>query len=134
MAALLFVLAQDYFVRSQVTTIPYSDFKALLAAGKIRQATVSEDTIEAVIDLKGTEKLLPAAEYRRLSSQSGGKSAPEQRKIATTRVQDPQLTSELQAAHVRYTGVVQSHWLTTILAWVLPIAVLVRRPRAIRAR
>ena len=125
MAALLFVLAQDYFARSQVTTIPYSEFKTLLASGKVRQATVSQDTIQAVIDITGTEKLLPAAEYRKLSSQQGSKSEPKQRKIATTRVEDPKLTSELQAAHVRYTGVIQSHWLSTILAWLLPIAVLV---------
>lgn len=124
MMALLFVLVQGYFSRSQVTTLPYSDFKTLLSAGKVRQATVSRSTIEAVIDLKGTEKLLPAAEYRRLSAQSGSKATPELRKITTIRVEDPQLTSELQAAHVRYRGAVQSTWLTTLLIWVLPFVLI----------
>ena len=125
MIALVLILAQSYFLRPPVTTIPYSDFKTLLAAGKVRQATVGQSTIVAQIDLSGTDKLLPAAEYRALSAEPGTKTAPGVRKIETARVEDPQLTSELQAAHVRYSGALQSTWLPTLIAWVLPIAVIV---------
>ena len=125
MVALVLILAQSYFLRPQVPTIPYSEFKTLLAAGKVRQATVGQSTIEAVIELAGTDKLLPAGAYRELSSEPGTRSAPGVRKITTVRVQDPQLTSELQAAHVRYSGALRSTWLPTLIAWVLPIAVIV---------
>ena len=123
MIALLFV-AQFYFLGSQVETIPYSDFKTLLAAGKVRQATVGQSTIDAVIDLTGTDKLLPASEYRRIAATSGTPGAPGLRHIRTDRVADPQLTSELQAARVRYTGTAPSTWLPTLLAWVVPIVVI----------
>ena len=121
---LVFVLAQSYFLKPPTTTIPYSDFKTLLAAGKVREATVGRSTIDAEIDIQGTDKLLPAAEYHAIAAESRTQAAPELRQIVTDRVQDPQLTSELQAAHVRFSGSVQSTWLSTLLAWVLPIAVI----------
>jgi cell division protease FtsH len=55
-----------FLAQSQVATIPYSDFKVLLAAGKVTEATIGQDTIQAVVDLSGTEKLLPAAEYKQI--------------------------------------------------------------------
>ena len=125
MVILLFVVVQGYFYRSHVQTIPYSDFKTLLAAGKVRQAKVEQSTIEAQIDLKGADKLLPAAEYPQLSAQPATRTGPELRLIETQRVQDPQLTSELQAAHIRFEGVASNTWLPTLLAWILPIAVIV---------
>ena len=71
---LLFVL-QSYLAGPHVESMPYSDFKALLEAGKVRQATVGKDTIEAVIDLRGTEKLLPAAEYNEMKQAQGSEGA-----------------------------------------------------------
>ena len=80
---LLLFAAQAFFAGPHVETIPYSDFKTLLAAGKVRQATVSPDTIEAVIDLQGTQKLLPAAEYKEMKTyqQQGRESALSQLEI-----------------------------------------------------
>ena len=165
---LLFIL-QAYLSGPHVESMPYSDFKALLQAGKVRQATVGRETIEAVIDLRGTEKLLPSAEYGEMkqaqgsqgtlavpqagSPQSGGTpqagnraavapgarattsagakapsgeaGAPELHRIVTGRVEDPQLATELQAAHVRYAAAAENTWLWTLLSWVLPAVVLV---------
>jgi cell division protease FtsH len=154
-------------VQSQVAMIPYSDFKALLAAGKVTEATVGRDTIDAVVDFRGSEKLLPAAEYQdirksapagssgtplgglapafppmslpqeppagRVAAPAGagvatrpaGSAGPDLHAIQTRPVPDPQLTSELQAAHVRYSAAPQADWLWTLLSWVLPAAVIV---------
>ena len=67
---LLVAFFELFLAQAQVATIPYSDFKTLLAAGKVTEATIGQDTIEAVVDLTGTEKLLPAAEYKQIKEQA----------------------------------------------------------------
>jgi cell division protease FtsH len=154
---LLVAVLEGFLTQPQGATIPYSDFKALLAAGKVTEATVGQDTIRATVELTGAEKILPAADYlaikepaaagQGLTSPLGGtaSSPPPQpappskaarsgpapagqgnlREIQTRRVDDPQLTSQLEAAHVRYSAATQSTWMWTILSWVLPAVVLV---------
>ena len=67
---LLLAFFELFLTQSQLATIPYSDFKILLAAGKVTEATIGQDTIQAVVDLSGTAKLLPAAEYKRIKEVS----------------------------------------------------------------
>ncbi|HVS77567.1 MAG TPA: ATP-dependent zinc metalloprotease FtsH [Steroidobacteraceae bacterium] len=168
---LLIAMVELFLTQPQAAMIPYSDFKALLLAGKVTEATIGQDTIRAVIDLRGAEKLLPPAEYKAIkepssagqsptlpfgspepvvptpkpspqpaaapargpptaeerapASQTAAQSRPDLHPIETRRVDDPQLVSELQAAHVRYSAAPQSTWLWTILSWVLPAIVLV---------
>ena len=145
---LLFVAFALFALQSQVAVIPYSDFKALLAAGKVTEATIGRDTIDAVVDLKGAEALLPRAEYKEIGRSPPARSsgtplagpvqalpaASPPRKppagadlhaIQTRAVSDPQLTSELQAAHVRYSAAPQADWVWTLLSWVLPAVMIV---------
>lgn len=151
---LLFGIVEILLTQPQGVMIPYSDFKALLLAGKVTEATISQDTIRATVDLRGAEKLLPPAEYHDIKepSASGGGSGlslgepsstappakppaaqstvgatagPDLHEIQSRRVDDPQLTSQLEAAHVRYSAAAESTWLWTILSWVLPAVVLV---------
>src|SRR6185312_4920635 len=65
-SVLLVAIVTSLLSQPKAVTIPYSDFKALLIAGKITEATISQDTIRAVVDLRGTERLLPADEYREI--------------------------------------------------------------------
>lgn len=125
---LLLVVFDLLVVQPQVALIPYSDFKALLAAGKVTQATVGQDSIQATVDLRGADKLLPPAEYKQIKELSPNRSATtsaDLHELETRRVSDPQLASELQAAHVRYSGAAQSEWLWTLLSWTLPAVVMV---------
>jgi len=168
---LLIGMVEVFLTQPQGVMIPYSDFKALLLAGKVTEATISQDTIRATVDLRGAEKLLPPAEYhdikepaasgegsglsvgepsstappaeppaarsavpppgppgavpRAPASQGGAAAGPDLHEIQSRRVDDPQLTSQLEAAHVRYSGAAESSWLWTILSWVLPAVVLV---------
>ncbi|MGA7539466.1 MAG: ATP-dependent zinc metalloprotease FtsH [Steroidobacteraceae bacterium] len=165
---LLLAFFELFLAQSPGATIPYSDFKTLLAAGKVTEATIGQDTIEAVVDLKGTEKLLPAAEYKQIkgvaltpgpssplegfapavppanapqkatSGRGAGPAAaagaaatqppaaiPDLHEIQTHPVNDPQLVSELQAAHVRYSAAPQNVWLGSLLSWVLPVVVII---------
>ena len=108
---------------SRPVTIPYSDFKTLLADGKVREARVSPSTIDARIDIRGAKGLLGSGEYKLLMAQrSVGNQAV--REIKTERVEDPQLTAQLQAAHVRYSGVAESVWLRALFDWIVPIGAL----------
>ena len=129
LAGILILVFFDLFVvQPQVALIPYSDFKTLLAAGKITEATVGQDTIQAVVDLRGAEKLLPAAELKRIKDLSPNRSiaaGADLHELETRRVNDPQLATQLQAAHVRYSGAAQAQWLWTLLSWALPAVVIV---------
>lgn len=44
---------------------------------------------------------------------------------STVRVEDPDLTKELQAKGIRFSGKRQVTWITTLLAWFVPIIILV---------
>ena len=120
----LLLAMQFYLLDSRSATIPYSEFKILLAAGKVQQASVGADSIVAEVDVTGTKDLLPAADYQQLLSRPASTS-PTLRRVVTDRVEDPQLTAQLQAAHVTYSGVAQNPWLRTLLGWIVPIGLLV---------
>jgi cell division protease FtsH len=104
---LLFALAQMYWLIPAGKPIPYSDFKTLVRNGSIADVTLSEQTI------RGTLKApLP--------------NDPKQSKtFTTTRVEDPKLVEDLEAAQIKYTGEVTSRWLPDLLGWVLPIVFMI---------
>ena len=63
---LLFGL-QIYLSQPPVATIPYSDFKRLVEAGKMRDVTVGTDTVTGTADLAGADKILPQTTIKLLS-------------------------------------------------------------------
>jgi cell division protease FtsH len=98
-AFLIIFLIQNYIVsRKAEDVIPYSEFKETLRAGKIKDLTITE---EAITGIRETEQ------------------GP--RRFQTIRVIDPDLVKELEAHHVKYTGKVDSKWLTNILSWIIPL-------------
>src|SRR5687768_18464032 len=72
----LLVLAQTYFLVPAGRQIPYSEFKSLVAQGKIAEATVGEQVI------RGTLKAV------------NSNAKPEA--FVTTRIEDPALVAELE--------------------------------------
>ena len=136
---LLFAV-QTFFARPHVGALTYSDFKTLVQAGKVSDVLVGSETIEGTVDLTGTEQLLPAPVFEALKRQEpvkpGGTKPEETQQAGTTqggaqhrvvarRVEDPQLTAQLDAAKVRYTAAAENRWLSTLLSWVLPTLVFV---------
>ena len=85
-------------MRSQVASIPYSEFQRLVREDKVAQVMVSQDQVQG--ELK--EPLL------------GGK-----RRFVTVRV-DAEMSKELDAHRVQYAGSFQSDLLPMILSWVVP--------------
>ncbi len=103
---LLLALAQTYFLVPTGRQIPYSEFKSLLQQGKLAEVTVGEQVI------RGTLK--PAAEA----------AAPAE-SIVTTRIEDPQLITELEKAGIKYTGELTSRWFGELLGWMIPLLLLI---------
>ncbi|MGC8519130.1 MAG: ATP-dependent zinc metalloprotease FtsH [Steroidobacteraceae bacterium] len=119
----LLVGMQFLLVTPRAATLPYSDFKTLLAGGKVRGAVVGQQTIDAQIDLTGTQGLLSAEDFKRLSG-APLVAGTQLRQVVMQRMDDPQLTAELQAAHVRYSGAASNPWLRTLFEWVVPFLLL----------
>jgi cell division protease FtsH len=98
-AFLIVLLIQNYFVsRRTEDVIPYSEFKESLRTGKIKDLTITQESISGE---RETEKGL--------------------RRFQTIRVEDLDLVKELETYHVKYTGKVDSKWLTNILSWIIPL-------------
>ena len=73
------ILVHDFIVATQkLEELPYSEFRTLVAAGKVAEVTVTHQTV--------TGKLKP---------EEGSK---EQKLFTTVRVEDPDLVKELNAA------------------------------------
>jgi cell division protease FtsH len=98
-AFLIILLVQNFIVsRRTEDVIPYSEFKESLRTGMVRNLTITQDSITG--------------------ERETGKGL---RKFQTVRVEDSDLVKDLEAAHVKYTGKVDSKWLTNILSWIIPL-------------
>jgi cell division protease FtsH len=95
-AFIIILLIQNYVMtRKTEDVIPYSEFKELLRTDKIKDLTINPESIN------GTEK--------------------SERRFQAVRVEDPDLVKELETHHVKYTGKVESKWLTNIISWIIPL-------------
>ena len=109
---------QTFFLVPHPESMSYSEFKALLRAGKVSELGLYRDTIEGTFSPTGLEGVLSKEKIEEIKR--SGKSAPG---FVTTRVEDPGLVPELEAARVRFTGHVANTWIATLLSWILPAAI-----------
>lgn len=101
-AILLFTYLQQYLFSPKVETIPYSLFKQNLTEGTVGKLTIGPENITGT--LKGKDK------------------KPDQR-FVTIRVDDPSLVKELDERKIDYSGFYESKFLSTLLSWIIPIAI-----------
>ena len=102
-AFLLITYLQQYFFSPKVGTIPYSQFKQFVAQGTVDKLTIGPENITGT--LKAMDKK-PAQQF------------------ITIRVDDPNLVKELDEHKVDYSGHYESKFLSSILSWILPIAIM----------
>ncbi|MGN5478690.1 ATP-dependent metallopeptidase FtsH/Yme1/Tma family protein [Cupriavidus basilensis] len=114
-AATAILILQSFFVASHVETLPYSDFKVLLKAGKLKSVAVGEGTITGVLSVDGIDKLLPKQQVDEMLREGKG-----DHQFSTLRVSDPNLVQDLEAAKVRFVGEADSKWISTLLSWIVP--------------
>jgi cell division protease FtsH len=101
-AVLLITYLQQYLFSSKIETIPYSQFKQNLAEGSVTKLIIGPENITGT--LKGKDK------------------KPDQRFI-TVRVDNPNLVDELDERKIDYSGLYESKFLSTLLSWIVPIAI-----------
>jgi cell division protease FtsH len=118
-AFLLIVALQEYVMSpTHVNNLPYSDFKALLKSGKISNVGLSETIITGTLLNEGLEGVLAGETAEKLRKLGRG-----EHRFTSVRVNDPTLVQELEAAKVRFTGQVESKWLSMLLSWIVPAVV-----------
>jgi cell division protease FtsH len=99
---MLMALANVWYLQPAGTTLSYSDFKQAVRGGQVAEIYVGEQSI------RGT-----------LKAERDGTN-----KFNTTRIEDPKLLEELDAARVKYTGEFVSRWLPEILSYLIPLLIL----------
>jgi cell division protease FtsH len=105
---ILLGVAQMYYLTPGGRQIPYSEFKSLLKSGQVAEIAIADQAI------RGT-----------LKQELPGSDGKPTKQFATTRVEDPKLTEELEAKGVKYTGEVVNHWLPDLLGWIIPLVFLI---------
>jgi len=111
---------QAFLLVPHPESMSYSEFKALLRAGKVSELGLYRDTIEGTFSPTGLEGVLSKEKIEAIK-----RSETSSPNFVTTRVEDPGLVAELEAAHVRFTGHVTNTWIATLLSWILPAVIFV---------
>lgn len=109
-------MVQTIIETQRTESLAYSDFKQLLKAGKVDEVAISQDVIRGTFKTDGLEKVLSKQKADELK-----RTGEDRRAFVSVRVTDSSLVQDMEAAGVRFEGMVQSSWLTTLLSWVIPI-------------
>jgi cell division protease FtsH len=112
------LLIQSVFFAPQSETLSYRDFKTLLKTGKVIDILLWERTITGRLSTDGLEGLLPQATIEALR-----KGGPGEQRFVTVKLDDPTLIPDLEAARVQFQGRIESHWVGTLLSWIVPALV-----------
>ncbi|HEY5868026.1 MAG TPA: ATP-dependent zinc metalloprotease FtsH [Candidatus Tectomicrobia bacterium] len=112
------LLLQSVFFVPQSETLSYRDFKTLLKAGKVVDLLVGERTITGRLTTDGLAGLLPPEKVEALQKRGQG-----EHRFRTVQLDDPTLIPDLEAAGVQFQGQIESHWLGTLLSWMVPALV-----------
>jgi cell division protease FtsH len=94
---LLLALVQTWLLTPNGKPVTYSEFKQAVRNGMVAEVTVGEQTIIGAYkrEINGTKA------------------------FSTTRIEDPKLLEELDAAGVKYAGEFVSRWVPEVLGWLL---------------
>lgn len=113
-------------------TIPYSEFKDLVAQRKVTDLTINETEIAGRLlpnalpnTTNTTATNATAAASKTGKARVETNAAPVISMFRTVRVEDPNLVHDLQKAGIVYYGVRQGFLSQLIWAWIVPIAVMV---------
>lgn len=101
-----FILLQMYLMNPGMRNVSYSDFKRLVKDGMVLECHISRSTIRG--KLRETER-----------------GTTRNAIFVTARVEDPELTKDLDSMGVKYEGQYESPWFKTFFfSWVMPLIIL----------
>ncbi|MFQ6004468.1 MAG: ATP-dependent zinc metalloprotease FtsH [Woeseia sp.] len=116
--AIVVLLSLQNYLGSHTENLAYSDFKLLLAAGKLEDLSISDIDIRGLVDTDGLNSLLSQDKVQSLQRSGEGRHA-----FVTVRVEDDELTAALEASGVTFAGRRENRWLGSVLSMVIWIAV-----------
>ena len=99
----IFMIHSYLSFRTEIKTIPYSEFKTLVSQNKTSDLTIDNEKIQGTM------------------AQDDGKKV----KFMTSRVEDPDLVKDLQKGNVRFSGSFENKIVRVIIEWILPFAVII---------
>src|SRR5512140_1697964 len=104
LAVMAVVLVHDFILAlNKVEEIPYSQFRSLVAAGKVTEVSLSSQLVTGKLKPEGESKV--------------------EKLFTTIRVEDPELVRELNKHGVTFAGIIESTFWRDLLSWVLPVGV-----------
>jgi cell division protease FtsH len=117
---LLLFAVQSFFAAPRPEAVDYSQFKALVKKRLVANLALSDQTIRGDIKPEGIKEAVSAERFNALSDEfkQGKKPLP----FLTVRVNDPDLVDELESTGIPFKGEIVSEWLSTLLSWVVPVA------------
>ena len=98
MFLVIFLIQEYYNKNAAYEALPYSEFKSLLASGKIQEVVITDSEVRGI--LKGAE--------------------PNKKSIVVSTIVDPNLSTQLDKFNVKYSKVTESTFLRTLFSWLLP--------------
>jgi cell division protease FtsH len=103
LAFIAIIVLNNYFFKTEVKTIPYSEFKELVGKSKISDVTIDAETVQGTLALEnGTTT-----------------------RFLTSRVDDGDLVKDLQKANIRFAGQYENKFFKAIISWILPFAIII---------
>jgi cell division protease FtsH len=105
---------------TQPIEIPYSEFKAAVAAGKVEEVSVSATVIHGRMRPEKTPASETGAAAKEAEGGPGAKQ-PEGRLFDVVRVEDPDLLRDLAAHDVKVIGLIENTFVRDLLSWIIPI-------------
>jgi len=112
-AFLVLLVLHTYLVQEQAHQVTYSQFKTLLASGKLSDVSLGPDYVTAKIAADELTGLLPPPQVEALRRLSGRNVY-----VRAVRVEDRDLVPQLEAAKVEFSGRLASTWVTEVASWV----------------
>lgn len=99
----IFMIHSYLSFRTEIKTIPYSEFKTLVSQNKTSDLTIDNEKIQGTMAQEDGKKI----------------------KFTTSRVEDPDLVKDLQRGNVRFSGSFENKIVRVIIEWILPFAVII---------
>ncbi|MGD8897837.1 MAG: ATP-dependent zinc metalloprotease FtsH [Acidobacteriota bacterium] len=103
------LILHEVIQASLIQDVSYSEFLTALEEGRVAEVAIDQQSI------KGTMQVPP----------EDGEAVGSTRQFVTVRVEDPNLVEKLQAKEVQFRGVIQSQFMANLVAWLIPIALMV---------
>jgi cell division protease FtsH len=122
--AALFII-QLYSAAKQTVEISYSEFRHLLEIKGVNNLAISAETITGKLLPNGIEDLAKERKDADLSQKLKKQFETKEPGFSAVRMEDPELLKLLEKQGIKYRAIQEKTWITSIISWVLPMALLV---------